>query len=273
VRYFLELCESVKANGIACISSPNSVVRKFSKEKEILAPVFDYLKEVKPIVFFKSLPPPTRNVTDFSLKNADIPEEVKGLDAPFRVFSIENFDGTPLEVGRSGSSADDLISFETLCVVVYEIEPKKYFYLSYNYYPEYNRYGVEPVNTKGAVVEKNIYRLNTERVGFENTRQVIKIGSGKNKETHRIRKIVYVCPKKEYEKQNEKLGKQIDWSHRWLVRGHWRKCEGALGKDREGLHCIPNYTWVVDHVKGPEDKILIADKTRIVKKIGEQIHV
>jgi len=59
------------------------------------------------------------------------------------------------------------------------------------------------------------------------------------------------------------FGGEIDWSHRWEVRGHWRKCDG-IGKDREGKRCVNNFTWVKEHEKGPEDLPLIK-KTRIIE--------
>ena len=55
----------------------------------------------------------------------------------------------------------------------------------------------------------------------------------------------------------------IDWTHRWEVMGHWRKCKG-IGKDREGVYCEPNATWIKEYVKGPEDAELIK-KVRIIK--------
>ena len=46
---------------------------------------------------------------------------------------------------------------------------------------------------------------------------------------------------------------EIEWSHRWLVRGHWRQTwvgprNGELGVDR---YQVP--VWIHPHVKGPDD--------------------
>ena len=57
---------------------------------------------------------------------------------------------------------------------------------------------------------------------------------------------------------------EMQWSHRWRVRGHWRVYEGGLGKDTRGVYNQSGRTWVTNHIKGPEDKLLI-EKHRIVK--------
>jgi hypothetical protein len=48
-------------------------------------------------------------------------------------------------------------------------------------------------------------------------------------------------------------GTEIEWSHRWLVRGHWRKQwvgprDGEVGVDR-----YQTPVWIHPHVKGPDD--------------------
>lgn len=50
-------------------------------------------------------------------------------------------------------------------------------------------------------------------------------------------------------------GGYVEWSHRWIVSGHWRN--QACG---EG-HTERRLTWVAPHVKGPEDKPLVIRPT------------
>jgi hypothetical protein len=45
--------------------------------------------------------------------------------------------------------------------------------------------------------------------------------------------------------------RHVDWSHRWLVRGHWRN--QACGPGRTQRQRI----WIPSHIKGPEDKPLV----------------
>lgn len=46
----------------------------------------------------------------------------------------------------------------------------------------------------------------------------------------------------------------VEWSHRWVVRGHWRW--QAVGKDRAERR----RTWVNGHIKGPQGAPLIVSK-------------
>jgi hypothetical protein len=49
----------------------------------------------------------------------------------------------------------------------------------------------------------------------------------------------------------------IEWSHRWLVRGHWRKqpCKTNGEPDTRVI-------WIHPHIKGPEDKPLLVGDGR-----------
>lgn len=91
-----------------------------------------------------------------------------------------------------------------------------------------------------------------------------KVGTGVNRRLMKIKNLVIVAPKKQKHHLADHIGAQreIDWSHRWDVMGHWRKIAG-IGKDRAGSYTIKGYTWVIPHTKGPEEKTLIR-KTRFV---------
>lgn len=79
---------------------------------------------------------------------------------------------------------------------------------------------------------------------------------------HEIRRIVRIVPKTQRRDTVRPLTPTgiIDWSHRWEVRGHWRRVKG-LGKDRAGDYVVRGFTWVRDFVKGPADLPLVT-KTR-----------
>lgn len=104
-------------------------------------------------------------------------------------------------------------------------------------------------------------RLNSEKIGVQNKVFKIKIGSGKNKKYIKLNKIVYIKPKKEVTENFISKNKNIDWSYKWLVRGHWRKVDG-IGKNREGLYNTSGYTWVKEHEKG--DGELVIKQRRII---------
>jgi hypothetical protein len=88
-----------------------------------------------------------------------------------------------------------------------------------------------------------------------------KVVDGKLKSV--INKIIYIVPKKDRQIFKGPNNQAIDWSHQWEVRGHWRKCS-TIGKDRDGKYLVSGFTWVKDHVKGPEQKDLVI-KTRVFK--------
>lgn len=100
--------------------------------------------------------------------------------------------------------------------------------------------------------------------GNEQVKIKQKIGSGKNKQLLKIKNIVHVTQKINIKNIKPLFSQKIDWSHRWEVRGHWRRVEG-LGKDPTGNYCVKNFTWINEHVKGPGSKPLIK-KIRFLSK-------
>lgn len=99
--------------------------------------------------------------------------------------------------------------------------------------------------------------------GTEKTNIQFRVGSGANREKHRIKEIVHVrLKKKVYPKDEEMEKRNIVWSHRWEVMGHWRKIEG-VGKDNLDKYCVKGLTWVKPHTKGPEEKDVVK-KVRLV---------
>lgn len=87
-----------------------------------------------------------------------------------------------------------------------------------------------------------------------------RLGKTKVKE---ISQIIHVVPKKSKKEDVVPIFRgTIDWSHRWEVMGHWRRVSG-IGKDRNGVHCLPGLTWVREHEKGPEEAVLVK-KMRVI---------
>lgn len=80
--------------------------------------------------------------------------------------------------------------------------------------------------------------------------------------THRINMVVRMCRRGEEPSIKSVLGGHIDWSHKWQVRGHWRKVSG-IGKDRDGEYGISGYTWITPCVKGRGE---LVRKIRLIPK-------
>lgn len=115
-----------------------------------------------------------------------------------------------------------------------------------------------------AIMGKIIEHINDTKnvvMGVEKVSIRSKGRVGRNFIRHQINQVIHIQPKKQ--KAARGLGREIDWSHRWEVRGHWRKIAG-LGKNRLGEYCVKGMTWVKAHTKGPEDKDVVP-KTRVVQ--------
>jgi len=117
-------------------------------------------------------------------------------------------------------------------------------------------------NANKHLLDLHIKDIHEGKEGSEPTNQTIKIKrKGMTPLIKRINKVVHIAPKKEIDSVTPvQPGKVIDWSHSWLVRGHWRRIKG-IGKDREGNYCINGQTFVVPHQKGTGE---VVKKVRIV---------
>ncbi|MGH1348736.1 MAG: hypothetical protein ACRBN8_44785 [Nannocystales bacterium] len=95
----------------------------------------------------------------------------------------------------------------------------------------------------------------------------ISVGKGMKKRFVEVKDLVHIVLKRdrvEYERQTGLEGK-VDWTHKWQVRGHWRKVDG-IGKDRSGSYQVKGATWVNPHQKG---KGPLVEKIRFVRSGAE----
>lgn len=126
-----------------------------------------------------------------------------------------------------------------------------------------NVLGTKPGDTNLQMVFASWMKaINNGALGIEEGEDVVMLPKenakkpGKNK-PHQIRRIVRIVPKNLKSKTDPIMTKgKIDFSHRWEVRGHWRKVNG-IGKDRDGNYGINGLTWVNNFTKGPEDLPLV----------------
>jgi hypothetical protein len=116
--------------------------------------------------------------------------------------------------------------------------------------------------TRGILIHRILYHCHQSVLGYEKVNERLRIGKGSERRVYKIREIVRVIPPSQKKQTEALFSKEIDWTHRYEVRGHWRRIKG-IGKDRSGRYGISNFTWVTDHVRGPEEKPLIK-KARIV---------
>ena len=199
------------------------------------------------------------------------PVECPGIDGPFPVFSIECLNG-PLAISHVILENGLKATLETFCVVVKEYAPRQYGFWTYTCRWEVDADGKEfpPLwlvtksNVDAPIVQHYLGRMEKERLGIESVRVSVKLGEGKTKRIHRIRRVVHVQPKTRHFSPSYGGSRTIDWTHRFEVRGHWVNLPGKLGKDREGNYCIKDWTWRSNYIKGAEHLPLVK-KTRVVE--------
>lgn len=61
---------------------------------------------------------------------------------------------------------------------------------------------------------------------------------------------VNVVKLRKIERRRDETGELVDWTHRWLVSGHWRQQWYPGSQEHRPI-------WISPHIKGPEDKPLI----------------
>ena len=253
MQHLNTLIETARISGISSYT-PKGVKSKLSNEE--LNQFFNCVKDCHPFVF-------NCDLKNYHVNHESIYEQSKYniIHAPpFKTFSCEKLGKNIFSIFEF---TDEIVNI--YCSMTTEISPNYFrsYYLIRSSMPELeNHYEVVKFDQNNNTINDILENINRNELGTKSVREKVKIGIGSEKRFHTIRKIVYISPNK-YLPLPEPETRDIDWSHRWLVRGHWRSCNG-LGKDREGRYSVANYTWVVPHQKGPEHLPLIADKVRLV---------
>lgn len=218
----------------------------------------EYIKDCHPFIF---------SVKDIEVKDIrEIEPTDERFDLPFPVISIEVM-GKYISVPRPNEDQVWIVFF-----IVKEIAPKEYVFtivvesINDNGQRERSVYDVkkgEGFENMNGILKHYLAKLSQEKIGVASRNQNIKIGSGKNKTFWRPKNITYVSPKKYIDNFSQLAdSRNITWSHRWEVRGHWREIKG-LGKDRDGKYGVVGHTWVMNHSKGPEH-LPVIKKIRVV---------
>ena len=154
--------------------------------------------------------------------------------------------------------------FQIASALIYEIAPNNFDVFLLTISTEDGHFRVHFSNTekekmhgsKGFhFLDSAIKAIHNGKEGVEKVKKYLKIGRGKNKENHKINRIIHIREKKTSEDKIKSVsGRSIDWSHSWLVRGHWRRIDG-IGKNRLGEYVIEGKTFVSPHQKGKGDLI------------------
>jgi hypothetical protein len=235
-------------------------------------------------------------------KQKSIEHEEATLDVPFQstFFEAVHPDHQGIVLGRFGFEQRDAktkrslgseVIMSTGPMLIFESEPKKYWKFEYAERPGHDpailawkvseskrQKDLEKKDDTLAVYLKKLRTgLLAHEVVDEKFRFQVTATSDRTKKRDyvKINTIIRVIAKDRRSVTKPLVAKEINWTHRWLVRGHWVTFwqddaktlvdYSKIGKDRSGEYYVKGYTWRVEHEKGPDEAPLIANKTRIVK--------
>ncbi len=263
MKYFLDMIDAARSHGITVQRVDGSA----PIERRALTPTeWSYFERCQPFVFT-----PTE-LKDISIAGELINDKLGEIeDAPFPVFSVEIEDET-IALGSLMSPKNNEILVN--CIMAVETAPNQF--LLYIFVVDNQNPFTRPTVILAThslimpLLTKYLERMKKEQMGLETCRTNVKLGTGSGKKMHRIRRIIHVAPKKSQTSTFGVSGRDVDWTHRFEVRGHWRKLElqangeQPIGKDREGNYDVKGFTWVSHHTRGPEHLPLIK-KTRMVE--------
>lgn len=267
---------------------------KYDRETFINTPgdVLDALADAQPFVCAREFNPCDLNNLSFQ------DEEFSKFDGPFKNFTFEMIDGQDLfdhgdinVLTRLGDKFSKLLGEKLLdlagmaskfldlplrdvkptspVVLFSEVSPREYRAYSLTYVNSANPRLCElPVSQCNKVIPEILKMLNSTSLAVHHEKTKIKIRTSKGKEKRPVGRVIYIMPKTKRKEVSLPSGIKLDYSHRFLVRGHWRKIrDTALGKNRAGEYCVPGHTWVTEFEKGSKDKDLVT-KVRVIKEVG-----
>lgn len=174
-------------------------------------------------------------------------EEKNEYELPFARCSFEMSGDTLLSVHESGACIECAFFTDELNFFLGLLNNEPLVFFSKNDF-HFRNAMAEIVNAKNIVVGKD--KVGPRGFSFGSSRYFS------------FKPVIYIARTKHLELAPQKVNRQkIDWSHRFWVRGHYRKIEG-VGKNRDGEYCLTGKTWVREHEKGEGELI---DKVRIIK--------
>lgn len=198
------------------------------------------------------------------------PDGYKGeLDSPFKTIWIEmgKLDGKKYKVTVDYNQYkihEPVVN--CLGLLVHETSPKNFrmwgLFEVYGAFddPDKKQIRIMETSTLSSVAHSMIDRINKETWGVESPKTKLKIGSGKLKSIKRIQRVIHITPKRNIKNVNGSQ-REINWSHAWTVRGHWRTIKG-IGKDRDGITSVQGHTWISSYLKGAGE---LVRKMRVIK--------
>jgi len=215
---------------------------------------------------------PTPEIFMFCGMRKDLLEPFEGpIDLPFECCYFEPMD---VNIASLEVTVDDLgskRSLEILSLLVQECQPKKYAFVinshinnfgpcmaSYSYLEDEDQ-RKEMYTLLSTITQEFCTHLASKTVDQGQSKAKIFFRKEGEYQKRKIKRVIYIGKRKSIEAKASRI---VDWSHSWLVRGHWRKLDGGVGKDRGGMYSVKGFTWVIPHEKGEGT---LVQKTRVIK--------
>ena len=195
-------------------------------------------------------------------ENTMLPD-ARPIDAPFPVFSME------FSTGFSSLAAADnseiMVTIRCMMIIADYLDPGVHLAMALIQKDAYSDHAVYFAFEELSHVTFMLNKLNRGHLGVVERDTRIswkKPGNPKKKQGITKQRVFIVADQKKSEVGGHR---DIQWSHRWNVRGHWRRVNG-IGKNRLGEYCEQGRTWVTHSTKGPAGFPLINKKQHIVKE-------
>lgn len=194
------------------------------------------------------------------------------LNLPFKICTFEYLTNTCIQTVGVGENSANAEQLDVVQMTVMELAPLKYlFIILYQFRGKPELRVVTEIeggnNTLFCTLKRrtkeilDILNSKTIVVGAVRPKQKVKVRVNKVKKFLKFHPIIICTSKQSQHEITSELGSLVDWSHRWEVRGHWRRVKG-VGYDREGFP-IPEFTWIRPYLKGNEAMPVIR-KARVV---------
>ena len=72
-----------------------------------------------------------------------------------------------------------------------------------------------------------------------------------------IKEVVVFTLRRGKTREYEGDEREVEWSHRWFVRGHWRKQPYVERDDEGNKYTVTRQIWIATYLKGPDGKPII----------------
>ena len=250
------------------------------KREERFNKVLEYEKKAfsnTPDLFFKALneSQPFVFIGQFNARKIQksapdelLKQDLACFDAPFQSFTFELMGDQDLFDYSEHGMKEGLehLEFKQPMVLFHETKPRVFNGYALNYLTGLKPKIVQLTNYQVNQIMPTILNCINKTCSMAQIHDKTKIKVRENKQTIKkeIGRIIYLKPKQVKNQISLPNGTKLDFSHRFLVRGHWRTIgENRIGKNRAGEYEIVGSTWVREFEKGGTDKELIK-KERII---------